>query len=91
VEEQASQLDRLSKLETTKAVSEQEIHSAIAVFEQAKLTLEQIQIREVRAPLMGRVRIDARSKSPSISVYPLDGTQERYFLRQNDETLEGTG
>lgn len=95
VEEQASQLDRLRKLEPSKAVSQQEIHSAITVFEQAKLTLEQIEIRladlEVRAPFRGRVRIDATSNSPSISVYPLDDTQARYFWPEGGQVLEGGG
>ena len=93
VEEHASVLDRLHKLESTRAVSQQELHAAITVLEQAKLSLEQAEIRladlEVRAPFRGRVRIDATSNSPSISVYPAEESQALYFQHQGGASKRG--
>jgi multidrug efflux pump subunit AcrA (membrane-fusion protein) len=90
VEEQASLLTRLRKLETSRAISQEELHTATTVFEQAKLTLEQVEIRladlEVRAPFRGIIRIEATSNSPSISVYPVEESQALRYWRQGDET-----
>jgi multidrug efflux pump subunit AcrA (membrane-fusion protein) len=86
-------LERLRKLEPSRAVSQQELHAATTGYEQAKISLEQVAIRladlEVRAPFRGKVRIDATSNSPSISVYPVEGSQGLYFWRQEDANQSG--